>query len=41
MSDAEKGKSRHKTIFIGHANPEDNYFSAWLASEAYKRIRVV
>lgn len=23
----------YKTVFIGHANPEDNYFSAWLASK--------
>lgn len=28
-----KNISDYKTVFIGHANPEDNYFSAWLASK--------
>ena len=33
MFDGEKEPSGYKTVFIGHANPEDNYFSAWLVSK--------
>lgn len=33
MDDGKKEISGYKTVFIGHANPEDNYFSAWLASK--------
>jgi hypothetical protein len=33
MNDARNKHNDYKTVFIGHANPEDNYFSAWLASK--------
>jgi hypothetical protein len=32
-SHAESRTANYKTVFVGHANPEDNYFSAWLASK--------
>jgi len=33
MFNRSRQSNDYRTLFIGHANPEDNYFSAWLASK--------